>query len=253
MSLPSEVICSSHYSQNKTSTYTYKVLIPTLLFINCSFAVFHLFTEYAKISTIFQMFAFHFQDYRKYAYNLKILKFARVGHSKHIPSHLVSLCTSKTINLCKRHPFQILKALCNFSKEKEKMRNCDEGNKRVRILTAHKAWEALKGVHSTRKYSFIADFAPFPNAVYQFPRATVSNTEPQSGQLKQQESLSQLWSLKSGCWQGWFLSRVGRKNPFHILSQLSVVGWQFLWLTGGSPQPCLYFHVCISLCPNVLS
>ena len=33
---------------------------------------------------------------KKYAYNLKILQFSRVGHSKHIPSHLVSLCTSKT-------------------------------------------------------------------------------------------------------------------------------------------------------------
>ena len=47
-------------------------------------------------------------------------------------------------------------------------------------MTAHKAWDAVKGVHSTRKYSFFVDFAPFTNAVYQFPRATVSNTEPQT-------------------------------------------------------------------------
>lgn len=46
------------------------------------------------------------------------------------------------------------------------MRYCDKGDKRVRIMTAHKAWEVVKGVHGTRKYSFIVDFAPFTNAVY---------------------------------------------------------------------------------------
>jgi len=46
------------------------------------------------------------------------------------------------------------------------MRYYDKGNRRVRIMTAHKAWDAVKGVHSTRKYSFFVDFAPFTNAVY---------------------------------------------------------------------------------------
>lgn len=50
--------------------------------------------------------------------------------------------------------------------QQEKMRYYDKGNRRVRITTAHKAWDAVKGVHSTRKYSFFVDFAPFTNAVY---------------------------------------------------------------------------------------
>lgn len=133
------------------------------------------------------------------------------------------------------------------------MRNCDEGKKRVRIMTAHKACEAVKGVPSTRKYSFIADFAPFPNAVYWFPRATVSNTEPQTGRLKQQESLSQLWSLKSGCWQGWFLFKSWKKESIPY-PQLAFSGLLAIFgLQEDHPNLCFYFHVCISLRPNVLS
>lgn len=54
------------------------------------------------------------------------------------------------------------------------MKYCGESNRLVRIITARKAWEMVKGVHKPRKSPFVGDFAHFTNTVYYFPRAIVT-------------------------------------------------------------------------------